>query len=179
MLLIKRIQGHEKKVVEQWLARLISSLAGIIVVLTAVETWLPTRVLAELPTAIAQRIETLKKSQQRWLEVDLSDQQLRAWQGENPSYTTIVSTGKPVTPTYPGIFTIQRKLPQDRMRGADYDVPNVPDVMYYHRGYAIHGAYWHNQFGTPVSHGCINVPLEAAQQLFQWTSVGTPVVIHE
>ena len=173
------MNDYEKKVYQPWLTRLITSFVGIAVAITLGETCLSTAVLATLPPAISQQIETLKKSQKRWLEVDLSEQQLTAWQGGTPSYSTIVSTGKPATPTLSGIFTIQRKLPQDRMRGADYDVPNVPDVMYYHRGYAIHGAYWHNQFGTPVSHGCINLPLEAAQNLFEWTPLGTPVVIHE
>lgn len=152
---------------------------GIVTAVTVGEMWLSTTVFAELPSAISQRIETFKKSQKRWLEVDLSEQQLTAWQGGTPTYSIIVSTGKPATPTRSGIFTIQRKLPQDRMRGADYDVPNVPDVMYYHRGYAIHGAYWHNKFGTPVSHGCINLPIKAAHNLFEWTPLGTPVVIHE
>ncbi|MGF1479026.1 MAG: L,D-transpeptidase [Cyanophyceae cyanobacterium] len=173
------MSGHEKKAFGQWLPGSMTSLAGITLAITAMATGLSLPVLAELPEAIAQRIETLKNSQQRWLEVDLSDQQLTAWQGNTTSQTITVSTGKPSTPTPIRVFTIQRKLPQDRMRGADYDVPNVPSVMYYHRGYAIHGAYWHNQFGTPVSHGCINVPVEAAQQLFQRTSVGTPVVIHQ
>jgi lipoprotein-anchoring transpeptidase ErfK/SrfK len=131
------------------------------------------------PTELTQTLNELKSSQQRWLEIDLSDQQLIAWEGGTTRYTTTVSTGKPSTPTHSGIFTIQRKLPEDRMRGADYDVPNVPDVMYYHRGYAIHGAYWHNQFGTRVSHGCVNLPLEAAAQIYEWTSIGTPVVIHD
>ena len=170
---------YGKKVEQLWLVDLIRAFLVIAVAITLGETWLPTSVLAELPPEMSQQIETLKKSKKRWLEVDLSEQQLTAWQGENPQYRTIVSTGKPATPTLSGIFAISRKLSQDRMRGVDYDVPNVPDVMYYHRGYAIHGAYWHNQFGTPVSHGCINLPLEAAQTLFEWTPVGTTVVIHE
>ncbi|MGA9378208.1 MAG: L,D-transpeptidase, partial [Phormidium sp.] len=60
-----------------------------------------------------------------------------------------------------------------------YDVPNVPHTMYFHRGYAIHGAYWHNRFGTPVSHGCINVAPNHAAWLFNWANVGTPVVVHD
>ncbi|NEQ04766.1 MAG: L,D-transpeptidase [Moorea sp. SIO4E2] len=76
--------------------------------------------------------------------------------------------GKDSTPTHPGTFTIQSKRRKDRMRGADYDLANVPYAMYYHRGYAIHGAYWHRKFGTPVSHGCVNVAVDHAEWLFDW-----------
>jgi lipoprotein-anchoring transpeptidase ErfK/SrfK len=136
-------------------------------------------VLAQrIAAPIAQKIIALKDSQQRWIEVDLSTQRLTAWKGDQAIQSMIVSTGKAETPTIPGIFVIQSKRSLDRMRGADYDVPNVPYTMYYHRGYAIHGAYWHNRFGTPVSHGCINLPVEQAEWLFNWTSVKTPVIIH-
>ena len=68
---------------------------------------------------------------------------------------------------------------RDRMTGNDYDVPNVPNVLYFDRGYALHGAYWHNNFGTPMSHGCVNLPLGNAQWLFNWAQIGTPVIIHQ
>ena len=139
-----------------------------------------TTVLAqEISPKISQQLIVLKESQKRWIEIDLSTQSLTAWEGNQPIQTITVSTGKKSTPTIPGVFTIQSKRPIDRMRGADYDVPNVPHAMYYHRGYAIHGAYWHNKFGTPVSHGCINLELDHAEWLFNWSSVGTSVVIHE
>lgn len=124
-------------------------------------------------------IGTLKRSQQRWIEIDLSNQRLIAWEGANQAFAVVVSTGKPATPTLTGVFAIQTKHPSTRMRGADYDVPYVPYTMYYSGGYAIHGAYWHNQFGTPVSHGCVNLAVDQAQKLFDWASVGTPVVVHE
>ncbi|WP_353671922.1 L,D-transpeptidase [Synechocystis sp. LKSZ1] len=134
---------------------------------------------AEPPSlSLAEQIATLKHSEQRWLEVDLAHQRLIAWQGKTPIYAVIVSTGKSQTPTPTGLFTIQRKLREDRMRGADYDRPNVPYVMYFHHGYAIHGADWHHRFGTPVSHGCINVAVDHAQWLFEWTDLGVSVLIH-
>jgi lipoprotein-anchoring transpeptidase ErfK/SrfK len=123
------------------------------------------------------RMCQLRASDERWIEIHLSNQRLIAWEGNKPVYAVIVSTGKPGTPTWPGIFRVQRKLPIDRMRGADYDVPNVPHVMYYYGGYAIHGAYWHQRFGTPVSHGCTNVAPDHARWLFNWADVGTPIVI--
>lgn len=102
-----------------------------------------------------------------------------AWEGDSTIFSAVVSTGKSTTPTPEGIYTIQRKYSQDRMRGEDYDIPDVPNVLYFHRGYAIHGAYWHNSFGTPVSHGCVNLPLHNAQWLFDWTKIDTPVIIHD
>jgi lipoprotein-anchoring transpeptidase ErfK/SrfK len=128
---------------------------------------------------VAQKIDNLKRSGQNWLEIDLSDQYLSAWQGEKQIFTSVISSGKATTPTYPGFYSVQRKYLTDRMRGADYDLADVPSVLYFDRGYAIHGAYWHNNFGTPVSHGCVNLPLDNAQWLFDWTGIGTPVIIHQ
>jgi lipoprotein-anchoring transpeptidase ErfK/SrfK len=51
--------------------------------------------------------------------------------------------------------------------------------MYFYRGYAIHGAYWHNRFGTPVSHGCVNLPVKQARNLYNWTRNGTLVVVRK
>jgi lipoprotein-anchoring transpeptidase ErfK/SrfK len=127
---------------------------------------------------ITQEIVALKASDKRWIEIDLSSQRLIAWEGEQQVYAVIVSTGKKATPTRPGVFSIQSKRQLDRMGGSDYDIPDVPHAMYYHRGYAIHGAYWHNHFGTPVSHGYINVAVDHAQWLFEWASIGTPVIVH-
>jgi lipoprotein-anchoring transpeptidase ErfK/SrfK len=64
------------------------------------------------------------------------------------------------------------------MSGPGYWLPNVPYVMYFFGAYAIHGTYWHNNFGRPMSHGCINLSTPAAAWLFSWASIGTPVVTH-
>ncbi len=62
--------------------------------------------------------------------------------------------------------------------GEYYNVPEVPSVMYFTDvGHAIHGAYWHNNFGTPMSHGCVNLPLDVAEWLYRWASEGTPVTV--
>lgn len=122
-------------------------------------------------------INTLKRSQARWIEVNLKKQQLIAWSGDKVVLKTTISSGKAKTPTLTGVFYVQRKLELDRMRGPGYDVPNVPHAMYYDRGYAIHGAFWHNKFGTPVSHGCVNVRPKQARWLFNWSKVGTTIVI--
>ncbi len=133
----------------------------------------------ESPTLIATRMTELKQSPERWLEIDLSSQRLIAWEGNKPVYAVIVSTGKASTPTPTGTFAIQSMHRLTSMEGDDYYVPNVPFVMYYSGGYGIHGAYWHHNFGTPVSHGCTNVAVDHAEWLFSWSSVGTPVVVHE
>jgi lipoprotein-anchoring transpeptidase ErfK/SrfK len=128
--------------------------------------------------SITAALTDLKLSTKRWLEIDLSSQRLIAWEGSQPVYAVIISTGKATTPTPTGIFAIQTRHRVARMQGYDYDVPDVPYTMYYHRGYAIHGAYWHSRFGTPVSHGCINVAVNHARWLYHWATVGTPVVVH-
>ncbi|MEA5620425.1 L,D-transpeptidase [Cronbergia sp. UHCC 0137] len=116
-------------------------------------------------------------SQPRWIEIDLSEQRLRAWQGKKLVYSFRVSTGKRSTPTPVGKYAINAKYRINRMRGRGYDISNVPYAMYFYRGYAIHGAYWHNRFGTPVSHGCINLPVKQARKLYSWARMGTRVVV--
>lgn len=134
----------------------------------------PTRPLNSRERAI----ERLKRSGQRWIEIRLRSQRLLAWEGNRLVYAVIVSTGKGSTPTPMGVFAVQTKYPVASMQGDDYYVPDVPNVMYYSGNYAIHGAYWHNSFGIPVSHGCTNVAPDHAAWLYRWASVGTPVVVN-
>ena len=115
----------------------------------------------------------------RWIAIDISDQSLTAWQGDVPVFETTVSTGKPGYRTLPGAFSVYRKYEETRMRRADYDTPDVPWTMYYDGGFAVHGAYWHNNFGTPVSHGCVNLRVPEAKALFEWADVGTEIVVTE
>ena len=124
-------------------------------------------------------VQTFRQSDRRWIEIDLARQRLIAWQGATPLYAVLVSTGKASTPTRSGVFAIQSRHRYSRMTGEDYDVANVPYTMYYSGSYAIHGAYWHHRFGTPVSHGCVNVAVNHARWLFNWASTGTPVVVHQ
>lgn len=115
----------------------------------------------------------------RRIEVDLSEQTLTAYQGDVAVMHTIVSTGRPATPTVLGRYNIRTKIPAQRMRGPGYDLPNVPSVMYFFAGYAIHGAYWHDNFGQTMSHGCVNMRLDEASALYEWASVGTEVYVKE
>ncbi len=129
--------------------------------------------------SITSNIAALKRSNQRWIEIRLSTQRLIAWEGKTMVHAVIVSTGKATTSTPVGSFEIQSKYRIARMQGDDYDIPDVPYTMYYSGGYAIHGAYWHRSFGTPVSHGCVNVAPDHAQWLFNWAKIGTPVVVRQ
>jgi hypothetical protein len=120
----------------------------------------------------------------KWIEVDLTNQYLRAWQYDQRVYGTYVSTGTWRTPTPAGTFRVYHKILSHAMSGGTpgvdyYYLPNVPHSMYFREGgYAIHGAYWHSNWGTPMSRGCVNLPLGAAEWLYNWTPVGTTVWIH-
>ncbi len=89
----------------------------------------------------------------------------------------VVSLGLPATPTVKGSFAVYYKIASQRMSGPGYDLPNVPWVMYFYRGYAIHGTYWHNNFGQPMSHGCVNMRTPEAEWLYHWAPTGTPVLV--
>ena len=114
----------------------------------------------------------------KWIDVDLSSQRVRAYQGNTVLRTMIVSTGIARYPTPTGRFKILSKYPSVTMSGPGYYLPGVPHTMFFYRGYALHGTYWHNNFGTPMSHGCINLTRSDAAWLYSWAPLGTPVVIH-
>ena len=114
----------------------------------------------------------------RWIDIDLGNQTLTAYEGPAAVRTTPISTGLPRTPTPVGKYYIYVKLLKDDMRGPDYYLRDVPYTMYFYKGYGIHGTYWHSNFGHPMSHGCVNLPTPEAQWLFEWASVGTLVNIH-
>jgi lipoprotein-anchoring transpeptidase ErfK/SrfK len=118
-----------------------------------------------------------------WYDINLRTQYMMVYQGNRVIAQSYISSGKPGFDTPTGTFRISRKVPVQTMSGVlggeYYNVPNVPDVMYFTNvGHAIHGAYWHNAFGTRRSHGCINVPLGLAAWLYQITPMNTRVVIH-
>lgn len=121
--------------------------------------------------------DTKPISQPRRIEIDLSAQRLFAWEGKKLVHSFRISTGKRSTPTPVGKFKISSKYRLNRMRGPGYDIPDVPYAMYFYKGYAIHGVYWHNRFGTPVSHGCVNLPVSQARKLYNWTTPGTLVIV--
>jgi LysM repeat protein len=114
----------------------------------------------------------------KWIDVDVSAQMLTAYVGDTAVRSIYVSTGRTQTPTPLGRYTIQYKLPFTDMSGPGYYQPDVPWVMVFYGDYSIHGAYWHNNFGQRMSHGCVNLPVDQAQWLYGWAPSGTAVVIH-
>lgn len=117
-------------------------------------------------------------SEGRWVDVDLSTQRVYAYEGDKRVKSFIVSTGISRYPTVMGQFRVYVKYVADDMAGPGYYLPDVPFTMYFYRGYALHGTYWHNNFGTPMSHGCVNLRTEDAKWLFGFASVGTLVNVH-
>lgn len=107
---------------------------------------------------------------EKWIDIDLTAQRLVAHEGSSVIYDFPISSGLPWTPTVTGEFYIWAKLKSQRMTGPGYDLPNVPFIQYFYKGYAIHGAYWHANWGTPISHGCVNMKIADAQALFYWTN---------
>jgi len=114
----------------------------------------------------------------KWIDVNLTTQTVTAFEGQRAVFTARASTGTWRTPTVVGTFSVYVKYTSTRMRGPGYDLPNVPYTMYFYRSYGLHGTYWHNNFGTPMSHGCVNLSTPDAQWLFNWAPVGTRVVSH-
>lgn len=115
---------------------------------------------------------------ERWIDVDLSTQTTHAYEGDTLVRSFLVSTGTWQTPTVTGTYRIYVKYVSTDMWGADYYLSGVPYVMYFYEGYGLHGTYWHNNFGTPMSHGCVNLRPEDAAWLFDFASVGTVVNVH-
>ncbi|MEM1025848.1 MAG: L,D-transpeptidase [Myxococcota bacterium] len=110
---------------------------------------------------------------EKWIHVNLGEQTLVAYEGDQPIFATLVSSGKPGHDTPTGLYQVQRKYLSKTMRGRDpkegiYHVEEVPWTTYYHGAYAIHGAYWHNTFGDVRSHGCTNVAPADARFIYLW-----------
>jgi lipoprotein-anchoring transpeptidase ErfK/SrfK len=114
----------------------------------------------------------------RWIDVDLSAQRVTAYEGSEALASFIVSTGTAAHPTVTGQFRIYTKLLSTPMAGPGYYLPGVPFTMYFYRGYSLHGTYWHDNFGTPMSHGCVNLRTAEAEWLFNFAEIGTLVNVH-
>ena len=117
--------------------------------------------------------------------VDISKETLSAYDGDTLFMQEPISTGLELTPTAIGTFSVYMKTPSRYMQGPipgvsdqAYDLPGVPWDLYFTRdGAAIHGAYWHNHFGEPWSHGCVNLSPPNAKKLYEWADLGTPVIV--
>lgn len=153
---------------------------------TSTPTDTPTATFTPYPTDTPYPIEEPVEYQppssgggEHWIDVDLSDQMTYAYEGDQIVASFLVSTGTWQHPTVTGQFHIYVKYVYADMAGPGYYLPDVPYVMYFYSGYGLHGTYWHSNFGTPMSHGCINLTIPDAEWLFYWADVGTLVSIHE
>lgn len=134
--------------------------------------------LADTPTNVAPTPGIAVGDGVRWIDVDLTNQMVYAYEGDVAVNSFLVSTGTWLTPTVTGKHKIWIKVRVQDMRGPGYYLPDVPYVMFFYRDYGLHGTYWHNNFGTPMSHGCVNLRTDDAAWLFNWASVGTIVNVH-
>jgi lipoprotein-anchoring transpeptidase ErfK/SrfK len=141
-------------------------------------------------------VDTTTLPGRRSIVVSISDQTLTAYQGDQIVLQTLVSTGIEPNHTEIGAFHVRMKFPVQDMTGftsstgevlsvgttegdgIPYDVKDVPNVMYFdYDAEALHGAYWHNNFGNRMSHGCVNLPLDVAAFMYDWAPVGTAVTV--
>jgi lipoprotein-anchoring transpeptidase ErfK/SrfK len=145
----------------------------------AMRRWIVVLLLAV--ATIAAPVTGAAKAQKA-IVVSISQQILRAYKGDQVVMSSYVSTGRAGFDTPPGSFAVLTKLPSQTMEGVIggeyYHVPDVPWVLYFtNSGHALHGTYWHNNFGMPMSHGCVNLPLDVAAWLYTWAPRGTPVFV--
>ena len=122
----------------------------------------------------------------KWIDINLTKQVLVAYEGQKMVYATLVSSGEDgladpdvaKKATIRGIYRIHTKWVTNTMDsrevGEEFELRDVPYVQYFKEGYALHGAYWHDRFGTPKSHGCVNLSPEDARRLFFWTEPSVP-----
>ncbi len=128
-----------------------------------------------------------KITTQKSIVVDLSQEKIYAYDGKTLFIQEPISTGLEFTPTPLGKFTIFKKTPSRYMQGPipglsdqEYDLPGVPwDLYFTYQGAVIHGAYWHDHFGEPWSHGCVNMATDQARKLYEWVDIGTQVLVQK
>jgi len=119
---------------------------------------------------------------EKWIEVDLFEQTIAAYEGERLVYATLMSGGRVATETPPGLYRIWYKTREGKMSNPDvedgspsyYYIEDVPWTMYFYQGYSIHMAFWHDAFGFRRSHGCVNLSPRDALWLFRWADPFLP-----
>jgi lipoprotein-anchoring transpeptidase ErfK/SrfK len=144
--------------------------------LTFTPTYTPTATFTPTPTVPV--IPKNVSKDRRWIDVDLTHQWLYAYEGNSIVKDFAISSGTIGSETHTGTFRVYSKAKSSNMLGEGYDVPAVPWVLFYDNDFALHGAYWIDDFGVPRSHGCVNMPIEESKWIFDWASVGTVVNIH-
>lgn len=147
--------------------------------------WVDARALARPTLAPPPEV-----TNERWIDVDLATQTLVAYEGSKPIFATLVSTGvgrgNDPTATHKGTFRIWVKLLSSTMdnlesndkddsahpaiEGPRYSIEDVPYVQFFDKAIALHGVFWHDDFGKPRSHGCVNLAPRDAARLFSMTT---------
>jgi lipoprotein-anchoring transpeptidase ErfK/SrfK len=144
--------------------------------------WLPESDLAR--PSREPKPEQVKEGE-RWLDVEVKTQILTAYVGEQPVFASLVSTGRgkdgSELATPKGVHRIWVKLASSDMDNLEnleqretYAIQAVPWVMYFQKGYGLHGTFWHGAFGRVQSHGCVNLSPTDAERLFEWASPRLP-----
>lgn len=156
--------------------------------LTPTPTNTPTPTVTPVPTFVSPNNSQPTNrpfgvdTNEHWIDVNLSSQTLTAYEGDFAVMSTLISSGLPSWPTVTGQFRVYLRYESQTMDGTrlgyDYYLPGVPFVMYFYQDYALHGTYWHNNFGYPMSHGCVNLETGDAEWIFNFTSIGTVVNVH-
>jgi len=142
-----------------------------------VPAWSVRRVLPEELAPISPDVPDKR------IEVNTQDQTLTCFEGDQVVLSCVVSTGRKGLITPRGKYRVYHKHHTDFLIGGSgndrYSLPGVPYLAYFtNSGIAIHGTYWHNDYGRPRSHGCINVPMSIAQWIFRWTEPAVPYEVH-
>jgi len=109
---------------------------------------------------------------ERWVGVCLAEQTAIAYEGDRPVYAALIASGLPGTPTVQGIFRTWLRLDTGKMSGSGYYLEDVTWTCYFYSGYALHTAYWHDAFGRPRSHGCVNMSPYNAWWIYRWSAAG-------
>ena len=162
------------------------TISGVPYQQTSVGTWVR---VAELKPTHPQPPADVGANE-KWIDVDLTRQQLVAYEGRRPVFATLISSGRKnledpehnfATP--PGVYRIREKHVTTTMDGdvasdGPYSIEDVPWVMYFQGSYALHGAFWHDAFGNMRSHGCVNMAPEDARTLFGWSDPQLPAGWH-
>lgn len=147
----------------------------------------PTPTPTSIPTFVSPNYNDASRpfgvgANERWVDVNLTTQTLRAFEGDTVVFTTLISSGTWDHPTVTGQFRIWLTFRSQTMDGSllgyDYYLEDVPYVMYFFQDYALHGTFWHSNFGTPMSHGCVNMETNDAAWIYNFVSIGTVVNVH-
>jgi hypothetical protein len=119
---------------------------------------------------------------EKWIEIDLFEQTIAAYEGARMVYATLISSGRTATATPPGLYRVHYKVREGKMSNPDvedgsaawYYIEDVPWTLYFHEGYSIHAAFWHDAFGFLRSHGCVNLAPRDAEWFFEWADPPLP-----